>query len=437
MAGKIDLYDLGKKGVDVSRSSLHRQDGTFESAQNVVPGLEGEENAIRIRNGLISIGTVGAGPLTGAVDVQLNAVVTRTFMVPIDQDATSAYQWVTSTTNWASSATATSPAASDKTNPDAALDQRAFGRLAFSATKLYYPAEDAGSDPIINSWDGSVAVAVAAVPRNPSTTGPAAAMYVYDMLLDGTYLYFIVHDSTTTNAMKSRVLQLDVTTGAIQVIGERFGAESGALGSGGVIALSLAKHNGSLYVGTGEGNKNQSATGKIYRIRPNVDTSWTLDGTLNAKENPQCMVSYKGLLYVGCWFGAGAVAGRMMVRAADGTYSQSTDSGGTHSGATSGWYAMSVFGDNLYAGAYDAAGASSTGKIYKFDNSSWSSVKTIGTAASPKIAVAMVVSQSVLYVLCSDGSAGQVSYSANGSAWTDFTTNLGTGIQGRMGLVIS
>jgi len=436
MGGKVDLYNLGKKGVNVSLSPLHREDGTLASAQNAIPGQAEEAEAIRIRDGLVALnGSALAGTVTGLVNVALLSIIARTFYVAIDQDSTGAYQWVTSANGWSSSATATSPSAPDRTNPDASLNTRFGRRIVNTETTMYYPAEDAGGDPIIKSWDGSTDKEIARVPKNPSTA--IAALYIYHMLLDGGYIYFIVHDSTTTNAMKSRVLQLEIATGALMQLGERFGADTGELGSGGVIALSLGIHQGSLYVGTGEGSKNQAAAGKIYRIRPRVDTAWTLDGTLNARENPQCLASYKGLLYAGCYFGSGAVAGRMMVRSAAGAYSQSTDTGAGHSGAQSGWYGMGVFGENLYAAAFNSDGVASTSKIYKFDNTSWTSVKTVETSANPKVGIDFKVVNGVLYVLCSEGSSGQVSFSSDGSSWTDFTTNLTTGVMGGFGLVIS
>jgi hypothetical protein len=52
-------------------------------------------------------------------------------------------------------------------------------------------------------------------------------------------------------------------------------------------------------------------------------------------------------------------------------------------------------------------------------------VKTIETTADPKAPVAMLVHDGVLYALCKalDKDA-QVSYSSDGSSWTDVTSNL-------------
>ena len=98
---------------------------------------------------------------------------------------------------------------------------------------------------------------------------------------------------------------------------------------------------------------------------------------------------------------------------------------------------MGVFGENLYAAAFNSDGVASTSKIYKFDNTSWTAVKTIETSANPKVGIDFKVVNGVLYVLCSEGSSGQVSFSSDGSSWTDFTTNLTTGVMGGFGLVIS
>jgi hypothetical protein len=60
--GKIDVYNLGDMGIDVTRSPVHTKDGEFEQAQNVMATRSGGRHAIRKRFGLAKLNsTASAG----------------------------------------------------------------------------------------------------------------------------------------------------------------------------------------------------------------------------------------------------------------------------------------------------------------------------------------------------------------------------------------
>jgi hypothetical protein len=159
-----------------------------------------------------------------------------------------------------------------------------------------------------------------------------------------------------------------------------------------------------------------------------VDSTWTYDfdnsgAGDNDEERPMSMASYKGKLYVGM-MDLNTASQRVMVRSADGSYASSTTQG-TATGSA--WVKLLVFGDNLYATSLDENGASSQTRIHKFDGSSWSVVKTIDSAtATPRIGVELLVHNSQLFCLAINSSNdGLVTFSSNGTSWTDQTTNLG------------
>src|SRR3990167_1720949 len=69
---KLDLYTLGEKGVDLTNSVIHSEDGTFVSAQNAVPNRRGEAGALTNRDGLVAINsTTLGGTIQGAIHVPL------------------------------------------------------------------------------------------------------------------------------------------------------------------------------------------------------------------------------------------------------------------------------------------------------------------------------------------------------------------------------
>jgi hypothetical protein len=245
----------------------------------------------------------------------------------------------------------------------------------------------------------------------------------------GDKLYFISIDFVLLPPPSySRVFEYTFSTEALRQLGEGASNETGELGDGAVQFYCLEMYHDQLFVGVGSTTTGYNSTDAgIYRMRPSYDTTWTLDLTLASGavgEVPKCMAVYKDRLFAGLQDYDSATQ-RLMVRSVEGVWAQST-SIGTAAGA--GWVEMMVFGDNLYATSYEDVGGNDVTRIHKFDNSSWSVVKTIEIAANPKIGVSMNVHNGVLYVLCvNTAKEGMITYSSDGTNWTDQTTNLTSG----------
>lgn len=451
MPGKIDLYNLGSLGVNTTASPVHGEDGSFTSAQNAVPNTRGEAGAVVKRDGLVAVNSVAAsGSIRGIINSALTAVTTRSLYV----SAHDAANWRVSTDGFATiTNTASLQGAPDQhkftdPSPSPFDDLQMFrGRAVSDGKKIIYPGNTytqypaAGhTPPNIRMWDGTTDRQIGLVPYNPTIAATSNSLGVFDMLLDGTTVYFSVWDGGTYSNFNGRVFSLDTTTYALKQIGESFGAAAGELAGGTPAALAL--HGGYLWAGTGFGTNGAGGTGKVYRIRPTVDTAWTLDTTFAANESVVSLVSYSGLLYAGLYIDAAAVA-RLMVRSAAGAWSASTTTGGTPGTIGSSWTSLTVFGTNLYAGRLHSDSPNSASSIHKYDGSSWTNVKTLTTAsASPLRVLGSFVHNGVLYFssnVTDDGifNSGRISYSSNGSSWTDLTTGNAAAVTGRMGVVIT
>lgn len=441
MPGKLNVYGLGSLGVNVDKNPLNLEDGELTKAQNAIHDPTGSMGGIRKRPGLTKVnGSAVTGSVFGIMNVPIAPITVRRFFVGIDQGVTASYQWVNSTDGFVNTSTATSPSAIMNPSNELHDGSGRWGELISSrgysddGLLIYVGTYTRGQPIIVRGWDGTQDVELFRIPLITTATAWATQSQIdgskgsiRQFLKDGTKLYMVVHEfyhSGATFVSVSRIMCYDFANGSLTQIGEASdGVVTADLGDGGVGFTCIELHQGYLYAGVGSVDNANDTDAGIYRIRPGVDTSWTLDYTAGTNEVPLCLKSYKGLLYAGMT-DYDAAAAPMKVRSAAGAWSNSTTVGGAN--ANNMWITMEVFGDNLYACSKDAAGGvSNVGRIHKFDGSSWSTVKTIQTAADPKVGVAMIVHDSVLYVLCKNvAKAGQVSYSTDGSSWTDQTTNL-------------
>lgn len=435
------------------KNPINLEDGELTLAQNAIHDPTGSMGGIRKRPGLTKINSSAVtGSVFGITNVPIAPITTRTFYVGADQSVQTTYQWIVSSNAFGATSTSTTPAA--VANPANELfNANTWANLLSSKglqteTMFIYPgAFTLGGSRPIRAYDGTVDRELFKVPTlnvsgvTATAAQVAAGLSAIRQILQADVLrpdasgnpvvqhmlYLVVHDFHNTGATFdniSFVLEYNMDTGAAQQIGQgAYGYSAEGIGDGGVGFTCVAYHQGYLYAGVGSMDGLNSTDDGIYRIRPGLDTTWTLDYAMtSANEVPLSMATYKGLLYVGCTdYDAGAA--ELLVRNAAGSWSASTTIGGATTNNM--WTALKVFGDNLYACSRENAGASSVGRIHKFDNTTWSVVKTIETTADPKAGVEMLVHDGVLYVLCKAfDKDGQVSYSSDGTSWTDQTSGL-------------
>lgn len=447
MSGSLNLYNLGSLGVNVDKNAVQLEDGELSKAQNAIHDPTGSMGGIRKRPGLLKVNSGAvSGSVFGICNVPISPITTRRFLIGVDQDTTTAYQWITSTDAFGSTSTTTTPAACSR--PAGALAFFGSDVLTNRGTQsdglFIYPGDYTRGNPQpIRVYDGTVDREWFQIPLNAEALSDnGAASYalrtggIPAMLLVYPKLYIATIDFVQPGGALhySRVMEYDIESGVLQQVGQACsgwtgnvgaGNSGGATGGNDLYFTSLAYHQGYLYAGVSPRSGGaSSAEGGVYRIRPGVDIVWTYDydNSATGEEQPMCMASYKGLLYVGM-VDQNTATSHVRVRSAAGAYSSSTSMG---SAVGSGWTDMKVFGDNLYACAFDNNGASSITTIRKFDGSSWSTVKTISTGTNiPFVGVSMIVHNGVLYVLAINTTQdATVLWSSDGTTWSSTTSNL-------------
>lgn len=259
------------------------------------------------------------------------------------------------------------------------------------------------------------------VTKLPNTTAGVVPKAIMTMLAANGTVYLTTFDSGTTSAdWSGRAFKLDVVSGTLTPLGVAFTA--------GHMPYALCWHMGRLWCGTHR--QVSTAVGKVYFIRPSIDTTWTEDYDLGSatQTGVTSLYSYKGLLYVGCTAAAGTFS-KVLVRSTVGVYTTSdTGTGGT-ARTNNGFLSMTTFGDNLYAGYFNPD-TTAIAKIRKFDNSSWTTAYTGATTTLKPFVALPTDDTTLLAVGGGKGYASCLLTSTDGTSWTDQTTNALSGYSG-------
>lgn len=374
MGGKINVYNLGEQGVNVVKSPIHLTDGELRSAQNAIWDPSEAEGGIRKRGGMPRFsGSAMAGAVRGIVNVPLAAPgdITRTFYLALgtfDSDT-----WATSAngTTWAEGAT---PARSQSLvqTSDAAV-QYQNQRMATINRRIYYPGNDYVQYPAANHtapsvrvFDGTNDYELFRIPYNPASGSTTNTKLITDFVVHDGRLYMAVYDpGGSAPDHRGRVFEFDPDTGTITQVGNAFGGGAGENTGG--MPFCLASHNGYLWAGTY--GISGLAVGKIYSIRPGVDSTWALKvTTATGAGYIMSMVSFRGELYFGTQGDAGSAA---LLRKLSNTGALSTIDTGSATDAGNYYAGLIVFEDNLYVSYVNLAPAmGKTTHIRKYDGTS-------------------------------------------------------------------
>lgn len=287
--------------------------------------------------------------------------------------------------------------------------------------RMIYAAGDytvATDLPPIRTWNGTSDYLLARVPRDGSGNIPKAITTIING--DGN-VYLGTWDYGTSNAdVAGRILKLDPNSGQLTNVGNVNTLT-------GYIPQALAFHNGELWAGLG---RSDTSAGKIYRIKPAEQTSWTQDRDMTTDSVGGCtaIVSYKGQMYFGSSAASGTFA-KFGSRSASGTYGLVyTGTGGTAQDYN-GFYAAAVFGDNLYF-SYWNPDTTEVSLIKKYDGSTVTTAYTVTSVADVPI-IGLFVHDGVLYAIGSrrvgDTYTSVVLTTTDGTTWTDRTGDLPLG----------
>lgn len=266
--------------------------------------------------------------------------------------------------------------------------------------------------PPLRIFDGSYDREVVRLP--PTAAGEAKAA-VSLLTANGT-VYVSTWDAGATPAtFTGRVFAFDLDSATLTPIGGPFPA--------GHLPYALAWHNGMLWCGTHR--QDAVAIGKVYRIRPDLDTAWTEDYDLTAAgmTGVAALRSFHGTLYVGTT-AAAARFGALIARNVDGTYTGVDQGtlGAAH--ANNGYLALIEFQDALYASYWNDDATPISLIRRSTDGVTWTTVYT-GAAGTLRPFIALAVDDGTLFAVGGGlhRTAALVS-TEDGVTWTDLTTQL-------------
>jgi len=265
--------------------------------------------------------------------------------------------------------------------------------------------------PPIRIFDGSSDRLMAKIPN--AASGVITKAIISMLLIDG-IIYLTTLDSGTTSAdFAGRVFAFDPLSTNLTPLGAAF--------SGGELPYALAWHMDRLWLGTNKGN---GTAGKIYFIRPFIDTVWTTDHDLTTDTvGGACsLMSFNGKLYVGT-DNVNAVFAKVLVRDTAGVYTTSDTGAGGTAKVNNGFLTLIVFESNLYA-TYWNPDTTAISIIRKFNGSSWSTVYT-GSSLTLRPYILTFFDKTYLYVVGGgDTLRASLLRSPDGTTWTDLTLYL-------------
>lgn len=291
--------------------------------------------------------------------------------------------------------------------------------VAFN-NRMVYAAGDytVGTDlPPIRVWNGTSDYQLCQVPKDGSGNTPKCITTIANG--DGSVYLGTWDTGTTSSNVIGRILKLDPNSGQLTNVGN-----VNALT--GYIPWALKFHNGELWAGM---HRSDTSAGRIYRIKPEEQTTWTQDRDLSSDSVGPCTVieAYNGKMYFGTAAAAGTFA-KFGVRDTSGAYSLiETASSGT-ARAYNGYYAATVFADDLYF-SYWNPDTTEVSLIKKYDGTSVTTAYTVTAVADVPI-ISLFVHDGVLYALGVRRSGGAytsvVLTTPDGTTWTNRTGDLPT-----------
>jgi len=276
----------------------------------------------------------------------------------------------------------------------------------------------AGDDYAVNSTQPTIRIFDGLSDRLmtsiPNTSAGVICKAIMSMLLNNGIIYLTTLDSGTTSAdFSGRVF-------AFEPLGQTL-TQLGAPFTTGEIPYALEWHMDRLWVGT---NASDATKGKIYFIRPNIDTDWTTDYTLSTSTvgGATSLQSYGGKLYVGT-DNVNAAFAKILVRDTAGAYTTSLTATGGAAKVNNAFLSMINFGTNLYA-TYWNPDTTKIAKVYKYDGTSWTDVHD-GAALNLRPYILSFLANQFLYIAGgSTGYRASLIRSSDGTTWVDLTAYL-------------
>lgn len=298
MGGKLNVYNLGDRGVVVDKSPIHSQDGELLQARNAQVDSVGVLGGIRKRDGLAKLNVVAlAGPVTGMLSLPLpdERSKTTTFLLALESGGSPTWKSSTDGVSWSDVTTPSRHVSSANAGIEPVGTQIPSWNTIICSfnNKIYYPGNDYTGDtdsPNIHVWDGTTDAIITSIPDNPAAPGFRSKCVTSMIPYDDTRIVVCVADRLASPG-RSRVFLLDTVTGKLTQVGRETDLFSGSIVNG------VTLFQGKIWVG-GQ-NTSGGLASKVFYARPE-DATWTLDFTEGTAHGYITgMAVFQGKLYVG------------------------------------------------------------------------------------------------------------------------------------------
>lgn len=287
-----------------------------------------------------------------------------------------------------------------------------------------------GTDaPVLRAYDGYSDRIVLRLPKNPDVSATAHPKAIVSVLAANSRVYMTTYDGGTNGAsggtIKGSVYEFNPATGALTKLGATFPT--------GHLPYCLLWAYGMLWCGTGINQLDDNTAARVYRIRPGVETAWTLDKTFATDEGIcTALAVFQGKIYATTLFtdNVGSATANLYTRTPAGTWSASDT--GTTEVAVAGYLDLRVWPPEngpvtsptpaLYAVRTRIDGDANQGALRKFDGSSWSTVATwdFDTSGAGYLTPSYVISSGTIKpALWVMRGADQILGSTDGTTFTD------------------
>lgn len=403
MGGKLNVYNLGEKGVNVTKTPLHHEDGELASAQNAEFYAEAGLGGLRKRPGLLPLnGSALTGAVAGVIGVPLAGPRRALYLAT---DVGQSPPWYKTTD------VGVTVVDSDEqrfTIEDMG-DNDNSPTLSFGG-RLFYGTIQSPQKPVLACFDGAVEYEVSSWPAAVSGGNLRPIFMHQDKLYVG--LSKGSHAACT-------LYEVDLFSGEQRRIANDLDTSLDELYSG-------CSYMGQLWVGM----RMNLDDAKLYAARPN-DTAWVLKNTAPANHNGYAgLAPYAGDLYMGTVAEAGTSA---IVQKMTSTGTVTTSQTGSGSSAGNRYDGLVVFQNELYA-FYVAA---NTCQAEKWNGTAWSVDKDFFIAAGRSYNFgSALITGSTLWVVTKGDTGKGAFWKKTGGVWSQLVSgNDKVGSGGIVGII--
>lgn len=426
--GKLSVFNLGEKGVNVVRSPIHLTDGELTQAQNAQFDQTGQEGGIRKRDGMakVNAAALGAGAsISGIMPVPLTdfSELTKAIILVAEDAGVSYWDAVASDLADILSAAAPDwPAGRQYADLPFAV-QRGQGhslRFATWADRFFYVDRNGILYSAQGAYTANGSYEKLFTVQNP--TGYTGSTFINDLLLANGRLYFATIDGQSGGNWGGRVFMMNPATGVASQVGGQFGSN--------IVPQSLTYWNGYLWLGTtahlGTGQ------GRVYRIRPDIDSAWSAAVYTAPANNAICtgLAGYKGNMYA-TFCGLAATTAAIVVQITPALATSVVDTAAT----LGGYFGQpAVYNGVLYCPWGGVPGSASL--VRSYNGTAWATAYTDPTYTGANPGCPLAVSRFGRLVIPWGLGTNAVVLLFTGAAWTLLTaSSLTEHIQGNCAYV--